>query len=232
MSTLIAPLENERSIEHSSKSRFNDNLNNLSNIFDDDVNISIWKRELDSHTISSADQILDKNSQLKISKVIQPQDVNKYLIDQLNSNISMYFVFGDIANLVEKFCNLFHLKYAWLRLDAIDQQMCPRFHADNVKCRLVTTYIGPGTEWLPSHLLDRSKLGSGSNGLSDLDSGLFSKKSDIQRLSIGDVALLKGKAWKGNEKSGLVHRSPYEPGTYRRLYLTIDFSDIFTDIDM
>ena len=60
--------------------------------------------------------------------------------------------------------------------------MCPRFHADHLKCRLVTTYYGPATQWLPNSLVNRSKLGQGNNGLDDdiseevtLDNGKLSK---------------------------------------------------------
>ena len=53
---------------------------------------------------------------------------------------------------------------------------------------------------------------------------LISKSDDIQQLEKGDVALLKGESWIGNEEAGLVHRSPeLERGT-SRLLLTLDFA--------
>jgi hypothetical protein len=93
-----------------------------------------------------------------------------------------------------------------------------------VLCRLVTTYQGSGTEWLPHNIIDRSKLGHGSEGKSDEQSGLFSKQDDIQQLKLGDVALLKGEAWKGNEGAGLVHRSPSMTAGEQRLLLTLDIA--------
>jgi len=42
--------------------------------------------------------------------------------------------------------------------------------------------------------------------------------------AVADVALLKGELWEGNEKAGLVHRSPAVPADHRRLLLTLDFS--------
>ena len=47
---------------------------------------------------------------------------------------------------------------------------------------------------------------------------------DIKYLNQGDVALLKGEAWEGNEGSGLIHRSPTLDSNSRRLLLTIDLS--------
>ena len=118
----------------------------------------------------------------------------------------------------------------WLRLDGIDHPMCPRFHTDKIKCRLVTTYVGPATQWLPQDLVDRSKLGYGNDGKPDDKSGLFSSVDDIKQLETGHVALLKGESWQGNKGAGIVHRSPHSDSNYRRLYLTIDFVESFINI--
>jgi len=230
MNTFDLALREKLSLNYDGASYYTQDLSKIANIFQEKVNISIWQRNLDSILIKSAEHIIYKNPQLKFSKVLKAQNVIRSLIHEIESDHKMLIVFKDIAMLVDNFCKLFELKSAWLRLDTVDQQICPRFHADNVVCRLVTTYIGPATQWLPNSLINREKLGNGNLGLPDDKSGLFSKKTDIQQLDSGDVALLKGRAWKGNEESGLVHRSPYEASQYKRLYLTIDFADIFTDI--
>ena len=103
--------------------------------------------------------------------------------------------------------------------------MCPRFHVDRVPCRLLTTYLGVATEWLPHHNADRSRLGIGNQGKPDEESGIMNSDKDIKYLNQGDVALLKGEAWEGNEGSGLIHRSPTLDSNSRRLLLTIDFID-------
>ncbi len=65
----------------------------------------------------------------------------------------------------------------------------------------------------------------GGGGLPDHESGLYSNANDIQKLSIGDVALLKGESWIGNEGVCLVHRSPAVPYGTNRLLVTLDMSD-------
>ena len=142
----------------------------------------------------------------------------------------MLIMFKDIESIVKIFCNLFDTKQVWLRLDAIDRPMCPRFHFDNLKCRLVTTYVGPGTQWLPNHLVNRNKLGHGNQGKPDDKSGLFANSNDIEQLETGHVALLKGDTWEGNRGKGLVHRSPHTKDNYKRLYMTIDFLDTYLSI--
>ena len=122
------------------------------------------------------------------------------------------------------FCCLFGIQEAGLRFTVLNRAMCPRFHVDVVPCRLVTTYQGAGTQWLPHHLVDRSKLGMGNNGRSDEQSGLFAAPNDIQNLTSGDVALLKGERWLENEGGGLVHRSPNLPTGMHRLLTRLDFT--------
>jgi hypothetical protein len=118
----------------------------------------------------------------------------------------------DIAELVDMFCYLFELRRVGLRLTALDSAMCPTFH-------------GAATEWLPHQAVNRQKLGIGSQGKPDNESGLYQNQHDIQQLNCGDVALLKGELWEGNENAGLVHRSPALAANERRLLLTLDFSD-------
>ncbi len=121
------------------------------------------------------------------------------------------------------FSCLFELQNIGLRLTPLTNSMCPRFHVDRVPCRLITTYVGTGTEWLPHELVDRSKLGIGSNGRSDAESGLYTSPNAIQQLKHSDVALLKGESWDGNEGAGLVHRSPTVETGKPRLLFTLDF---------
>ena len=123
-----------------------------------------------------------------------------------------------IAELVDMFCCLLGLNRAGLRLGVLDSAMCPKFHVDRVPCRLVTTYLGAGTEWLPHNAVDRSKLGPGSQ------IGLVKSPGNIEQLNCGDVALLKGELWEGNEDAGLVHRSPSVETGELRLLLSIDVS--------
>ena len=46
---------------------------------------------------------------------------------------------------------------------------------------------------------------------------------DIQSANEGDVCLLKGESWQGNEGRGLIHRSPQVKSGQRRLFLSLDF---------
>ncbi len=133
----------------------------------------------------------------------------------------------DITLLVDMFCCVFDLKKAGLRLTALDRAMCPRFHFDRIPCRLVTTFHGVATEWVPHQLVDRSQLGAGNQGKSDEQSGLFQSIDDIRQLNQGDVAWRNGEFWQDNDGARLAHRSPVQgQGSVKdsRRSLTLDFS--------
>ena len=213
-----------------SSSYASDQVSKISEIYKEEHNISIWERKLDSKIVESAEKALIKNPELQFSEIVKPENVKKTLLEKVDSDEETLFLNNDIEYIVNVFCNLFDLKQIWLRLDAINEPMCPRFHTDSVKCRLVTTYVGPGTQWLPHNVVNRSKLGHGNQGKADDKSGLFVNKKDIKELDTGHVALLKGEDWEGNKGSGLVHRSPHKKQNYKRLYMTIDFLDFYLSI--
>jgi len=202
----------------------------ISEIYRNELNISIWKRNLNDLLIKSSEIVLENNLKLEYSEVLKPDEVKQSLESVLEDNIKTSPFIEDVSYLSFMFCKLFDQKKLWLRLDGIDHPMCPRFHTDKIKCRLVTTYVGPATQWLPHNLVDRKKLGFGNDGKPDDQSGLFQSKQDIMQLDRGHVALLKGESWEGNEGAGVVHRSPHSKGNYKRLNLTIDFVESFINI--
>ena len=201
------------------------NLDTLGDIYQEDTNMVIWKRELDNVIQKAANVIIDTNPSLEISRVVSPDDTYAEIRNALGFSENASIISKDVSNLVDMFCTLFDLKQVGLRLAVLDRAMCPRFHVDRVPCRLLTTYLGVATEWLPHHNADRSRLGIGNQGKPDEESGIMNSDKDIKYLNQGDVALLKGEAWEGNEGAGLIHRSPKLNSNSRRLLLTIDFID-------
>ncbi len=195
----------------------------LADIYKEYNNIVIWKRNLEGKLKAAAEDILSTHPRLEISIVTDRNEILANIKNLLGSSQTSLVLSEDIAFLVNIFCDLFELEQVGLRLTSLDHAMCPRFHVDNVPCRLITTYQGIATEWLPHDIADRSKLGTGNNGQPDENSGIFQNQEDIRYLNKGDVALLKGEAWAGNEGKGLIHRSPKLLNNSNRLILTIDF---------
>ena len=196
----------------------------LAEIYQDDINISIWQRTLSSDLLSAAQRILNLNYAVQFSASVAPCDVFDRLYGALGANTEAQIISEDVTEIVAMFCFLFELEQVGLRLTTLERAMCPKFHVDRVPCRLVTTYSGIATEWLSHQDVDREKLGIGSQGKNDEESGLYLDQRNVQQLTTGDVALLKGESWLGNEGCGLVHRSPNLSNQSKRLLLTLDFN--------
>jgi hypothetical protein len=196
----------------------------LTDIYRDDVNLAVWQHALNENITPCIESLIKKKPKFSTVMILTPDNAYQHIADCLNGIEHSYILCEHISLLVDMFCTLFELDYAGLRLKLLSQPMCPKFHVDNVACRLVTTLYGPATQWLPQSAVDRNKLGFSSNGLADECSGVIKPDSHIEQLSCGDIALLKGEHWHNNEQAGLVHRSPVTEQNTTRLLLTLDFA--------
>lgn len=196
----------------------------LADLYQEHINIAVWQRVLSATLKQEIESLLASDTGLQVTAVVTPDDVASQLNKQLPTALPLTELTENIAELVDLFCCLFDIKNVGLRLTVLDRAMCPRFHVDKVPCRLVTTFQGTATQWLPHNVIDRSKLGAGNQGKPDSESGLYSNEGDVQQLQAGDVAILKGENWVNNTNAGLVHRSPALMPNERRLLLTFDFA--------
>jgi len=199
----------------------------LAEIYSSANNLVIWQRAENASWSQAVRGLIAQNKSLKrlplqIEAHVTPGSVREFLNDQFKWYQDVDSFIDELADLVDMFCCLFDVEKAGFRLTMLDKAMCPKFHVDKVPCRLVTTYQGAATEWLAHKHVDRTKLGKGAFGLSDENSGIYTAKSEIQQLAVGDVALLKGELWEGNEGAGIVHRSPKVDRHDQRLLLTLD----------
>ena len=195
----------------------------LADIYEEETNLAVWQRQLTDELSKAAGLILDAQPNLQLSASISSENIYEFLKEALGADKQVTTLITDIVDLVEMFCRLFDIESVGLRLISLKRAMCPRFHVDNIPCRLLTTFHGDSTEWLAHDCVDRSKLGPGAGGMPDDLSGLFASFKDIQEIHQGEVALLKGEGWVGNEGAGLVHRSPQLKNNEKRLLLSLDF---------
>lgn len=177
----------------------------LTEALHDGVNMAVWQRRLPAHIEDFARVLLSLGQPLGESLTLELKADGE--VAPLHGLAAGYadlqghagFV-ADVAWLIGAYACLLDARRVGMRLQVLDGAMCPRFHVDHVPLRLITTYAGPASEWLASP-----------------------QASEVQQLASGDVALLKGEKWLGNEGAGLVHRSPQLPEGERRLILTLDW---------
>ena len=127
----------------------------LAGIYQEEINIAIWKRELIPNISHSANFVLTKNPNLKLAVTASPKNISKILEEAIGIEDDAIALIIDVKDIVDIFCCLFDVNQVGLRLVSLNHAMCPRFHVDNVPCRLLTTYCGNGTEWLNHDCVNR-----------------------------------------------------------------------------
>jgi Protein of unknown function (DUF1826) len=105
-----------------------------------------------------------------------------------------------------------------IKLEIERDDRCRYFHTDRVGLRLLCTYLGPGTEWVPDEFANRSALGSGDNA------AIVPDPTRVKRLAPFWVGLFKGDLHPDCPGLGCIHRSPSigHERNAARILLTID----------
>ncbi len=170
----------------------------LDRIRDKAVELAIWERELPqafaewldalpSENLPDARAIADDNGVVAtIAAMLDgartPQGAMRDML------------LDDIAGLARRFMTIMDSAQVDIRLEAVDHDACWKFHRDCVEARLLATYRGPGTQWVPPAFskaaLDRQK----------------DYRGPIPSLSRFAAGMFKGSC--AAPASGIVHRSP------------------------
>lgn len=98
---------------------------------------------------------------------------------------------ADVAALAVRYGEIMGHDTVQLRLEIVTTDSCRKFHADYVKARLITTYIGTGTQWIDAE--DAARVAAGE------------EPRRIETLDAGHVGLFKGKL---ASDAPAIHRSP------------------------
>lgn len=189
----------------------------LGEALQDGVNLAVWERQLPAHIADFASLLLSLNQPLAESFTLELCDDGQLpalpAVARGYADLTGYDGFvADVAWLVGAYACLLDARRVGVRLTALDNAMCPRWHVDHVPLRLLTTYAGPGSEWLEEAVDKR---------VQPLPAEV--EPAGVRQLGCGAVALLKGEKWLGNEGCGLIHRSPALANGERRLILSLDW---------
>jgi len=93
----------------------------------------------------------------------------------------------DIMELATRFAALMAVPTVRIRLEGIVSNACRKIHSDNTDVRLITTYCGPGTDYIPHDMEPEER--------------------NLQRIPTGWVALFKGRSF-DPAHAFYLHRSP------------------------
>lgn len=158
-------------------------------------------------------------AQVALEKGMPIEAIPAYLDEDLDlESEDSYVLYSDIMALAEEFMGVTGARRIGVRIERVESDNCRHFHVDLVKARLLTTYVGAGTEWLRDEDVERAALGGEDNSLVRKPGAIS------QVLETGWVGILKGE--RGRPGGGLVHRSPPLPeGAAARVLLRIDQLD-------
>jgi hypothetical protein len=125
---------------------------------------------------------------------------------------------AELRRLIGLFAGIAETTVVRVKLEVEREDRCRYFHTDRVGLRLLCTYRGPGTEWVPDDFVERAALGRGDNA------AIVPDPHRVERLAPFWVGLFKGDLHPDCPGGGCIHRSP--PIGHRRntarILLTID----------
>lgn len=188
----------------------------LQNIHSDGKNIVIYERD-----------IFHVKEDLKHFQKLELEFCHSGTVQEINHALKIYFesfrpygseLLKDIICVLSLFEEVTKSRSYRLLLATIKNNMCRRFHTDINDLRLLCTYYGPGTLWLPDEAVNRDALETcGDNECIITDHSL------IQQVATGDIAIIKGAIYPMRGTKALVHRSPsIEESKQNRILLRID----------
>ena len=123
----------------------------------------------------------------------------------------------DMANVCNVFCDV-------VGEDAIGfclgtERGCRRYHLDNVPMRLLVTYAGQGTEWLPETASDREAFEGGM-----ANEFILKDPSARQFVGLWDIAVFRG------GPKGVLHRTPDTALIGPSILMRLDREDFWNNV--
>lgn len=162
------------------------------------VGMAVWRRSMPEQLKSWADRVAadgDINARLLIPIERCEEGLEKALRNARIPPCPAEEQFKlDIADLVRVFADLVGLQCVDVRLETVRGDACWKFHVDRVAFRLICTYSGPGTQYVPPEF-GRQAVAQQR----DYD-------GPLAMIGTYDVAVFKGAEASGHD--GIVHRSP------------------------
>ena len=157
----------------------------------------------------------------EVSKDAAFLDIRNILNKEFSQEIKAELLYDewleDMAEVCKTFCVLEKIEAVSFHLGT--QRACRRYHIDNVPKRMLVTYAGKGTEWLPDEAADREAFLSG-----EPNEKIIKDPSALQFINQWDVAVFRG----GPE--GVLHRTPDAACNGASILMKLDHPEFLKNI--
>lgn len=163
-----------------------------------------------------------------IERVLNESNSTRSLLELVSPGELRDFLEEDINALLSAFRQVVPGRSARATLEVVTTDSCRKFHQDNVGLRMLCTYAGPGTLWIPQARLNAPLHHFRHIGDIPRFNEALAPEGSIEQATTGDVVLLKGKRWASQRAA--VHRAPpIQRDGLRRLLFKIDVDGPFSD---
>ena len=135
----------------------------------------------------------------EVNKDYALNDIENILDKEISKEIKAETLYdqwvNDMAEVCKIFCILENTISVSFQLGT--QRGCRRYHVDNIPKRMLVTYAGKGTEWLPDEAVDRNAFLTGKP-----NEKIIKDYSALRYINQWDVAVFRG------GPKGVLHRTP------------------------
>ena len=148
-------------------------------------------------------------------------DIKNILDKDISEDIKNETLYTEWLNDMAEVCRIFCIleKIDTVSFHLGTQRSCRRYHIDNVPRRMLVTYAGKGTEWIPDEAADRKAFKSG-----EPNEKIIKDKSALQFINPWDVAVFRG------GPNGVLHRTPDAALNSPSILMKLDHSSFLRNI--
>ncbi len=174
-------------------------------------NIFFKKLILDPFSVSG--QVFKKSSSDDIQNILDEKISTKF-----KNNIFYSHWVKDMGKICAIFCDIMESNAISFSLGT--SRVCSRYHIDNVPVRILITYFGQGTEWLPPNAANYNAYYNGEKNEKIIKHALERKF-----INTWDIATFRGGT------KGILHRTPDTALKSPSLQMRLDYSAFLSDIE-
>ena len=140
--------------------------------------------------------------------------LNKKLLERVQDQIFYYKWIKDMSEICILYSDIINKNS--LNFSLKTSRGCKRYHIDNVPVRLLVTYYGKGTEWLPRDACNYSAYYNGES-----NEKIIKIKNRSKFIKPWSIAIFKGQKFKGSTEA-ILHRTPNEALNKKSLLMCLD----------
>jgi len=192
----------------------------IDNFYKDDLYLNILDREKPYKSNEFFRTLISEAFELNfnIKKANAFEDIkyhlNEELLKRVQDQVFYYKWIKDMSEICILYSDIINKNN--LNFSLKTSRGCKRYHIDNVPVRLLVTYFGIGTEWLPRDACDYSAYYNGES-----NEKIIKIKNRSKFIKPWSIAIFKGQKFKGGTEA-ILHRTPNEALNNKSLLMCLD----------